>query len=147
MLPVAFTRRFGLPVASRRLLDPFREFDRWACSLGGDEPRFAAPLDVREDEGHYVVDADVPGFDKDDIEVTLEDGVLTISGERKHEEKSDGENYHYSERRTGRFSRSLRFPDGVSEDGIEAALKDGVLTVKVAKPAEVQPRKIEVKGA
>lgn len=145
MLPVAFTRRFGLPVASRRLFDPFQEFNRWACSACGDEPRFAAHLDVREDDAHYFVEADVPGFAKEDIEVTLEDGVLTISGERKHEEKRNGENCHYSERRTGRFSRSVRFPEGVNEEGIEASLKDGVLTVKVAKPAEVQPRKIDIK--
>ena len=146
MLPVAISRRFGLPLLSRRAFDPFHELGRFAGVFGEDEPGFAVNLDVREDDKHYILDADVPGFNTDDIDVTLEDGVLTISGERKHEEKREGENYHYTERRTGRFSRSLRFPDGVKEDGIDATLKDGVLTVMVAKPAEVQPRRIEVKN-
>lgn len=147
MLPVAFARRLGLPLVRSTVFDPLFELDRFAATLCGDEPRFAVSLDVREDEGHYFVEADVPGFGTDDVEVTLEDGVLTIKGERKHEEKRDGENYHCLERRTGRFSRSVRLPEGVKHDTVEASLKDGVLTVKVAKADEVKPRKIEVKSS
>jgi HSP20 family protein len=76
----------------------------------------------------------------------LQEGVLTISGERKREEKKEGESYHYIERRTGRFARSVRLPDGVKSDTVDASLKNGVLTITVDKAEEVKPRKIDVKG-
>ncbi len=127
-------------------LDAFSELDRFANAVGvGNGSQFAVQLDVREDDNHYVIEADLPGFKKEDVDVTFQDGVLTFSGERTHEQAGEGKNYHYIERRTGRFARSVRLPDGVDPDSVDASLKDGVLTVRLAKTEEVKPRRIEVK--
>lgn len=146
MIPVAITRRCFSPILSRWGFDPFRELDRLSATLFAEEPKFAVRLDVREDDGHYYVEADLPGFSKEDVEVTFEDGVLTLSGERKDEESDQDANYHHTERRTGKFSRSVRLPEGVKQDTLGARLKDGVLTITVAKVEETKPRRIEVKG-
>jgi HSP20 family protein len=126
--------------------DPFEEFGRLSSMFGDGQDGFGVRLDVREDAGHYFVDVDLPGFTKENLDVTLQEGVLTISGERKREEKKEGESYHYIERRTGRFARSVRLPDGVKSDTVDASLKNGVLTITVDKAEEVKPRKIDVKG-
>jgi len=146
MLPVSFARRVTSPIWSGGRFDPSAEFDRLTSLFDGGEPQFGVRLDVREDEGHYFVDVDLPGFTKNDIDVTFQEGVLTISGERKREEKKEGENYHYIERRSGQFARTVRLPDAVKQDTVDATLKDGVLTVRIDKADEIKPRKIEVKG-
>ena len=146
MLPVSFTKRAMSPFLSRVGFDPFSELDRLSSLFDGGDAQLGVRMDVREDEGHYFVDVDLPGFTKSDIDLTFLEGVLTISGERKRETKSEGENYHYVERRSGRFARSVRLPDGVKQDTVDATLKDGVLTVRIDKADEVKPRKIEVKG-
>ena len=145
MLPVLLKTRLGLPLASRWGLDAFGELDRLADAVFSGQPSTGLLIDVREDQDNYYIDADVPGFSRSDIEVTCEDGLLTISGHRESSECCDGERFHITERRSGQFTRSLRLPDGIKEDAIEAELKDGVLTVSVAKADEVKPRRIEVK--
>ncbi len=144
MLPVYLTKRMGSPLATRWGFDPMRALDR---AFGGVEDDLCVDVDVREDAGFYYVDADVPGFERDNIDVTFENGLLTLSGERKSEETREGENYHITERRVGRFSRSFKIDAGVNEDSVEASLKDGVLTIKLAKSDDVKPRRIEVKGS
>lgn len=146
MLPVTFSRRTSSPLLRRWSFDPFAELGRVSSLLGDVQDDFGVHLDVREDEGRYYVDVDLPGFKKEDLDVTFQEGVLTINGERKREEKKDAESFHYIERRTGRFARSVRLPDGVKPDSVDASLKDGVLTVSVDKAEEVKPRKINVKG-
>lgn len=150
MVPVRLTSVFGRPLTRWSRIDPFAELDRMAGSVFGsvisDRPVQGFRVDVREDDDNYFVDADVPGLAKSDITVTFEAGVLTIAGERTVEENREDSNYVLSERRTGRFSRTLRMPDGVSESGIEAALNDGVLTVTLPKADEVKQRRIEVKN-
>lgn len=146
MFPVRFTRCLGSPLASRLGFDPFLELDRVADSLFGDREPFGISVDVREDDDHYIVEADVPGFHKEDVEVTFEDGVLSVSGERKREESREGENYHVSERRIGKFQRSFRLPNDVDLTSVEARIHDGVLRVTLAKSEEVKPRRIEVKA-
>ena len=148
MVPVRLTSVFGRPLTRWSRIDPFAELDRVAGSVLGsvlsDRPAPGFSVDVREDDNNYYVDADVPGLAKKDISVTLEAGVLTIAGDLKVEEKCEGANYLLNERRTGSFSRTLRMPEGVSENGIEAALNDGVLTVTLPKADEVKQRRIEV---
>lgn len=146
MLPVTFSRRTCSPVLRRWSFDPFAELGRLSSMFDDVQDDFGVRLDVREDAGRYYVDADLPGFAKEDLDVTFQEGVLTISGERQREEKKEGESYHYIERQTGRFARSVRLPDGVKPDSVDASLKGGVLTVTVDKAEEVKPRKINVKG-
>ena len=107
------------------------------------------PVDFVERDNGFEVHADLPGMDEKDIEVKVAGGVLTIKGE-KHEDKEEKKpDFHLRERRFGSFLRSLRVPEGVDVDKIEATFKKGVLTVTLPKTAEAQkPTKtIEVKGA
>lgn len=90
--------------------------------------------------------ADLPGLDRDDVEIEVKDGVLTVSGERKAEHEDKGEGYHRVERSFGRFSRSLGLPQGVDAGQVEASFERGVLEVKVPKPEERKPTRIEIGG-
>jgi HSP20 family protein len=101
-------------------------------------------IDLAEGEGEYVLRADLPGLGEDDVNIELQDNVLTISGERKfeHEERKDG--YYRAERASGRFSRSLTLPDGVDPESIRAHFDKGVLEVRVPKPAERKPHRVAI---
>jgi len=99
---------------------------------------------VENDDG-YVVKASVPGVDPENLDVTLEDNVLTIKAEVMSEEVTEDEQVHIRERRTGSFSRSLRFPMDVNSDGIEATYTNGVLSLNVPKAEEVKPKQISIK--
>jgi len=102
-------------------------------------------LDVFEDQDKYVVNAELPGLKKEEINVSLEGNTLTISGERKQqEEKKEGENYR-SERYFGRFQRSLTLPSQVDANKIQANYKDGVLSVTLPKSEESKSKQIQVK--
>lgn len=107
---------------------------------------WSVAVDVAENEDGYLVKASVPGVNVEDIEITLEDGVLTVAGEIKVEEESEDLNYHVRERRYGKFSRTVRFPTLVNGDAIEATYENGVLTLNVPKAEEVKPRRIEIKA-
>lgn len=103
-------------------------------------------VDVYEDQDKYTVKAELPGMKKEDIGVSLDGDTLTISGERKQEEeKKEGGGYR-SERFFGRFQRSITLPAKVQANKIEAAYKDGVLTVTVPKAEEAKPKQIQVKA-
>lgn len=142
--------------------DPFdllqREFDgmfnRW---LGGRETnggQVLAPygVDIREDQDHFYVEAELPGFRKDDVEITLENQTLTISAERNDERRQgDGKGGEgkkgellLHERRYSRFLRSFTLPPTVNEQSVNAKLQDGVLTITLNKREETKPRKIQV---
>jgi HSP20 family protein len=101
-------------------------------------------MDLVEDGEEYVLRADLPGVRDEDVNVELDDEVLTISGERKseHEERRDG--YRRIERSSGRFSRSLTLPDGVDAERIDAHFENGVLEVRVPKPEQRQPRRVAI---
>ncbi|HEB83377.1 MAG TPA: Hsp20/alpha crystallin family protein [Bacteroidetes bacterium] len=103
-------------------------------------------VDIVEDENSYRVNADMPGMKKDDVQITLDDGVLTISGERKSEYKEKDETCHVSERVYGKFSRSFTLRNTIDTDKIDASFKDGVLTVVLPKVEAAKPRKIEIKA-
>ncbi|MEM1209199.1 MAG: Hsp20/alpha crystallin family protein [Planctomycetota bacterium] len=103
------------------------------------------PVDVREEDGRFIVEAEVPGYTKDQIGVSLENGVLAITAERAVAEMPKGHQRHLHERRFTRVSRKFTLPRSVDPNAIEATLEHGVLTLTIAKREEVKARKIEVK--
>ncbi len=102
-------------------------------------------FDVAENEKEYIVTAELPGIDPQDIEITISNGVLTIRGEKKREEETKGENYYYMERQYGAFQRSFRLPDEIKEDEIDATYKHGVLKLVIPKVHEGRVKRIEIK--
>ena len=103
-------------------------------------------MDLVETEEHFVLRADLPGLAEGDVNIEVQDGTLAISGERKaeHEEREKG--WYRIERSFGSFHRSLTLPDGVDSDGIDASFANGVLVVRIPKPAERKPRRISISG-
>jgi HSP20 family protein len=93
-------------------------------------------MDVKETDKEIVVEAELPGIDEKEVSLALQDGVLTIRGEKKHEHEEDKGNYRVSERRYGSFQRSVRLPDTVDEDKVEASFNNGVLKVSLPKRPE-----------
>ena len=141
MLPVKLTHRvFGSPLSA---WDPFRVFDRlgrWPDLGTGNGPGAIVggfDVDVREDEDRYTIEANLPGVDKDGVEVTFEDGVLTIEGEVRRDDERQGANFHLRERCVGKLSRSFRLPAEADSEKVKATLADGVLTVTVEKDDQV----------
>lgn len=111
-------------------------------SLSKNEGNLA--LDVSEDESGYIVRASVPGFKKEEVDVSAHNGVLTVRAEHSEEREEKAERYHRRERRVDSFFRSVGLPGEFEEDKTRAELKDGVLTVRLAKTPRSMPRKISV---
>lgn len=109
--------------------------------------RWLPNMDVQEDKDRFTISMELPGLSKDEVSLTVREGMLTIEGERKQEDEKEGVNYHRVERRYGKFLRSFQLPVRVKEDKIEAVFKDGVLTVQIPKAEEVKPKQIAVKIA
>ena len=135
--------------------DPFREFDdlyrqmgRWlntvAGRLGDDRGPWSPLADVTETDDAYVVEVDLPGVKRNDIAVDLAGTELTISGELKEKERQGL--FRHRTRRTGGFTYRVTLPRDVDTDKIEAALADGVLTVRIPKSEAVKPRRIAITG-
>jgi HSP20 family protein len=106
--------------------------------------RWIPPMDLVEGDEEFVLRADLPGVNEEDVNIELDDNVLTISGQRKaeHEERKQG--YYRLERSSGSFSRSLTLPDGVDADSVKASFDNGVLEVRVPKPEQRKPRKVTI---
>ncbi|HEX5220340.1 MAG TPA: Hsp20/alpha crystallin family protein [Verrucomicrobiae bacterium] len=119
---------------------PFSELTRTSQLLSGWTPA----LDVYEDKDSFVVKAELPGMKKEDIEVSLHDGSLSISGERKTESKREDSEVYRAERFFGRFQRTVSLPAGVAADKVKAAYNDGILTITLPKTEEAKPKKIDV---
>jgi HSP20 family protein len=102
-------------------------------------------VDIKEDEKEYLIKAEVPEVDKKDVKVTIQDGVLTIQGERKQEKEDKGSRFHRVERSYGSFIRSFTLPVDVAEDQLKAEFKDGMLLVHLPKTEKSKPKAIEVK--
>ena len=115
----------------------------------GTEPmvvaEWAPTVDITEDEKFYVIKTELPEVKKEDVHVTVEDGVLTLTGERKFEKEEKGKKYHRIERSYGRFARTFALPDNIDAGKINATFKEGILTVTVAKSENAKPKQIEVK--
>lgn len=125
-----------------RMLDQtFKDF------FGGEETTsrgWLPPVDIRETDGALALMVELPGLKREDVEITLENNVLTIRGERKFEKDLDQENYHRIERSYGAFSRSFTLPSNVAADQVEAKFEDGVLKIELPKREEARPRRIDI---
>src|SRR4051795_11139830 len=111
---------------------------------GGTLRRWMPAMDLVETEDHFVLRADLPGLGEEDVNIEVEDRVLTISGERKAEHEATKEGYHRVERAFGAFSRSLTLPEGIDPDAVAATFERGVLEVRIPKPEERKPRKVSI---
>ncbi len=140
--------------------DPFKEMDELQnrlASLFGRVPRerngeesltiaeWTPLVDILEDEKEYLIKTELPEIRKEDVKVRVEDGVLTISGERKHETEENKAKFHRVERSYGLFSRSFTVPESADASKVTAEFKDGVLTVHLAKDEKAKPKSVEVK--
>ena len=150
-------------MAEKRSVSPWNPFDdrNWFPSLsrtsdgdlldafwGKQSNELLLPAtDITEDDKHYVVTAELPGTKRSDITVEVHDGVLTIHGEKKSEREEKSEKRRYVERSFGSFSRAFTLPSDADEQHIEAAFKDGVLTVTLAKAEARKARSVDVKPA
>ncbi|HUP42089.1 MAG TPA: Hsp20/alpha crystallin family protein, partial [Thermoanaerobaculia bacterium] len=101
-------------------------------------------VNIRETDGAFYVEAELPGMTKDDIEITLENNMLKLSGERRFEKDTKEESYHRVERSYGSFLRTFSLPSQVSAEGVKASFKEGVLTIEIPKAEEAKPRKIAI---
>jgi HSP20 family protein len=132
--------------------EPFsREVDRLFDAFFGQSDRgtrrWIPPMDLVEADDHFVLKADLPGLGHDDVAIEVQDGTLKISGERKEEHEKSERGWYRVERSFGTFSRSLTLPDGVDPNGIKAEFHDGVLEVRIPKPEERKPRRIEISSS
>jgi HSP20 family protein len=127
---------------------PFsRDVDRlFDAFFGGEREsrRWVPQIDLVEAEDHFVLKADLPGLSEEDVSIEVQDATLTISGERKTEHEARERGWYRIERSFGSFSRSLTLPDGVDPDGISAAFDRGVLEVRIPKPEERKPRRVQI---
>ena len=144
--------------------NPFRDmeeiFDRFNRSSGRlPAPRsegsqelmtiadWAPSVDVSETDNEYLIKVELPGIRKEDVKVTIHDGVLTLQGERKLEHKEEHKKYHRVERAYGSFARSFTLPENVDGNSVKATNKDGMLYLHLGKTEETKPKSIEVKVA
>ena len=139
-------------------IDPFRELatlqDRFNslfqnfAEVSGKEQlaqgTFVPAVDIYEDEHSLVLKLEVPGMNEEDLNVSLENSTLTVSGERKFEKEEKEENFHRIERRYGSFTRTFRLPNTVDAEKVEAGYDKGILKITLAKRAEAKPKQIKV---
>src|SRR5574341_446185 len=140
--------------------DPFREleevsdrlnrmFARPATRTNGKETMTVADwtptVDISETDGEYQIKAEIPDVKKEDVKVTVEDGVLTIQGERKQEKEEKGKRYHRIERSYGSFMRSFELPENVDSAKAKAEFKDGLLTLSLPKTEKAKSKSLEIK--
>ncbi|MFQ5708065.1 MAG: Hsp20/alpha crystallin family protein [bacterium] len=102
-------------------------------------------MDIAEDNDNFYLSVELPGIPREDVKLKYEEGLLTITGEKKGEKEEKDMNYHRVERSYGKFERSFRVPSRIVSDKIDANFANGVLTVTLPKPEEVKPKEIEVK--
>ncbi|MDP2711308.1 MAG: Hsp20/alpha crystallin family protein [Solirubrobacteraceae bacterium] len=106
--------------------------------------RWIPAMDLIETGEHFVLKADLPGIAESDVSIEVENNVLTVSGERKTEREDQHEGYYRLERSTGAFSRSLTLPEGIDAADVTAAFDKGVLEVRIPKPAQPQPQRVQI---
>ena len=144
----ALTRRSGRPwwmttFGRQPMGDVF--FDRLYPEYLRDTGEEITPsVDFTEKDGKYYLTAELPGIDRENISITVEDGYVTLSGKKEEKKEEKGSGYFLKETRYGSFSRSFRIPGKVSEDKIDATYKDGVLTVEMPHEEETETKKIEI---
>ncbi len=138
--------------------EPLREiedlFDRYTKAMGWHSSRgheliasgdWSPRVDISETDTEFVIKAEIPEVGKDDVKVSVDNGVLSIKGERKQEKEEKGKKFHRVERYYGSFQRSFSLPDNIDAAGVKAVFKDGMLNVTMPKTAASKPKSIEVK--
>ena len=140
--------------------DPFRELRGLQDEMSrlfltnlsrGSEEGFASgvwnpDVDIYENKDQIILEAELPGMKAEDVNISIENNVLTLHGERKFEKKAEGDNFHRVERSYGSFTRSFTLPPTVSSEGAQAEFENGVLRLNLAKREEAKPRRIEIKA-
>ena len=145
-MPKEMVRREPLDVFS-----PFfnfsRTFDRAVESLQADRGQRAIvpAMDVVEAEDHLLITAELPGMKKDAVKITIENGVLAISGEKKTESDEEKKGFHLMERRFGSFHRTVTLPRKLDAGKAEASFEDGVLAIRIPRSEEAKPRELDIK--
>ncbi len=127
-----------------RLFNTFFDAPAGGNGGGGTGRRWVPAMDLVETDDHFVLRADLPGLDQGDVAIEVNDNVLTVSGERRHEHEAKKDGFYRLERGSGSFSRALTLPDGVDAEAIAASFDKGVLEVRVPKPEQRKPRRIEI---
>ena len=145
-------RTTNWPSNTRLVDDFFLDFDRMFDGFFDRTPSAAQALmkgpavDIEEMDNGYLLQVDLPGFSKSDVEIKIEDSVLKLTGERKFESQKSENGYSRRERQFGRFERAFRLPENINEEGIEASFKNGVLSIFIAKQTVVKAQKtIEIR--
>ena len=118
---------------------------QWQPAAMGSSPAWAPALDISERKDAYLITVELPGVKMDDLEITLEDGMLTIQGERQVTNDASEQQFHRVERRYGAFRRAITLPTHVQADAVEASVEGGVLEILVPKAEEAKPKRIEVR--
>ncbi len=141
--------------------DPFRElrslqdevnrvfstsFNRGGGESGMMRGAWNPSVDIFENKDQIVLEAELPGLSPDDVNISIENNVLTIHGERRFEKKDEGDNFHRVERSYGSFTRSFTLPPTVSSENVEANFDNGILRLQLAKREEAKPRRVEIKA-
>ena len=142
----SLVRRSNLPStyyrSSREPFSLFRQLAGWGEAEAAHW--FSPALDAKETKDAYVFSLDLPGIEQKDVDISVKENILTISGKREHEETAEDDNYFACERSHGSFSRSFTLPRSADVEGVSADLKNGVLTVSVSKKPEAQPKQITI---
>lgn len=125
------------------------DFDRLLGRAETQVSAWSPVVDVRETQDQLMLQAELPGMTADDVDVSVENGVLTISGEKRQEirEGEDGSNYHLVERRYGRFERRFTLPRSVDAEKVAADYENGILTITLPKVEKAKPRRIQIKAS
>lgn len=139
--------------------DPYREInalqERFNRAFGATQSRrdrdeemslgaWVPPVDIAEEKDKIVLAAELPGFKEDEISIQMEDGVLTIRGERRFEQEKEGRTYHRVERSYGQFIRTFTLPNNVDRENVRADFRNGILEIELPKRAEARPRQIKI---
>ena len=139
MIPGYYRRNTLLPINSL-LMEFFGDINPERSPQVGFKPT----LDLREDEKHFYAQLELPGMQKEEIKISLEENVLSIRGEKKKEELLDKDEYLLVERNFGVFERRLRLPQEIKEDAISADIENGILKIMIPKTEKVEPRQIAI---
>lgn len=137
-----------MPIVKWTPMNPFEDFDRtWGEWPMAQRQVMSPALDVYEDKDHVIIETPLAGIDPADVNIEIEDNILKISGEMKHQSEVDDKNYFRKEVRTGQFYRAVALPKSVAGDKADASYKDGILKISIPKTEEAKPKKITIKAA
>lgn len=136
---------FDTSMVPRTFSEMLDNFFNDAISTNVNNGSFIPGVDVIEHDKQYEIQVLLPGMKKNDINIEMEDGVLTVSGERKYEKEDKNKRYHLVESRYGSFSRSFTLPRNIDRDSIKAKMNDGILTITLDKTEDAVSRQIEIK--